>query len=182
METIDYDEAMKMKTYFNIEIPKRNSSCSSGQEPFTSGSEAYSLIVEGEEGFVRYDYCPACWKAIEDSAEVKDAITSWKSVIPDVKQEKELFLSRDEAALALFKKIASSELEEERQQAYILSLFLARRRRLYQRKEMTHQNGILYLVYEFADTEEAICIQKYELSNLPIENIQKIIANKLKGC
>lgn len=169
-----------MKTYFNLEIPKRNSMCSHGQELLTPGLEIYSVVVEGEEGFVRFDYCETCWKGCREGIQ-GEIVTSWKSLVPEVKQEKELFLSRDEAASALFKQMASSALEEERQQAYILALYLARRRQIYQRKEMLDQDNVCHVVYEFADTEEAICIQKFELSTLPIEALQKTIAEKIKG-
>lgn len=172
---------MKMKAYFNIDIPKRNSSCSKGAEPLTAGAEIFSLVVEGDEGFLRFDYCPECWKTLEGSESVKDAVTSWKSIVPEVKQEKEVYANRNEAALALFKKTAHSEIEEERQHAYILSLYLARGRQIYLRKEMTDQQGTPCQVYEFADSEEVICIQRFDIANLPIEQIQKAIAQKIKA-
>ncbi len=170
-----------MKTFFGIEIPKRNSQCAKAQEELKPGSEVFSVISQGDEAFLRDDYCSDCWKTIQNDELINQAITHWRSITPEKKEQKELFLDRDQKALHMLKEMASSEAEEEQHQAYILALYLARRRQIYQRKEFQNEEGEWAVLYEVAGSHEIIPVRRFEFSELGIEGLQRSIAKKLKG-
>ncbi|MEC7840401.1 MAG: hypothetical protein VX777_10220 [Chlamydiota bacterium] len=170
-----------MKTFFGIEIPKRNAKCAHADEELVAGERVYSVINQGEEGFLRDDFCEKCWNEIKDGESVRSALTYWKSVYPEKKvEEKEVFLDRDEKALSFFKTMASSTSLDEQQQAYILGLYLARRRQIYNRKEFINDDEQATILFEVASTQDVIPVRKFEFSDLDVDAIQKVLAKKLK--
>lgn len=169
-----------MKHYFNIDIPKRHSQCSHAEEKLIPGEEMYSAIFEEEESFARKDYCSQCWAELRNDTAIRDAVTTWKSLVPDKKGAKEIFLDRDDKALALLNQFAVSEKQEEIEQAMILALYLSRKRKLYQRKEMADDKGGVTLLFEVAQTQEIIAVKKVDLQAINLDAIQKLIAWHLK--
>lgn len=171
-----------MKSFFNIEIPKRNAKCSKEGEAFEPGAYYYSLVIEEDEQLlIRHDYCAACWaKILEDEGLLKDAVTHWKSIVPTKKDIKDLYANRDEKALALLKEAVKGLSEEDAQRAFVLSLYLARKKLIYLRKEVSSEDGHSLQLYEVAQTEEMIGVKKMALSSLQIEKVQKDIAQLLK--
>lgn len=166
---------------FQIEIPKRATSCIKGGEPLVQGMEYYSALVrgEGEEDYQRHDYCPACWeKEINQTMQR----SSWKSVVPFKKDGSELPKRRDERALYLLKEVLrDKENENSAAEAFVLSLYLARRRLIFFRQEMNIHGNKPASIYEVAETEEMLCVPKFEISELPIEKIQLELAKKFKA-
>lgn len=171
---------MSMKKYFNIEIPRRHSQCSHAQEELVPGNDMYSAIFEEDQSFLREDYCSQCWTQLQKDAKLQDAVTHWKSVVPDKKEVKEIYLDRDEKALALLKQFSISEQLEELQQAMILALYLTRRRKLYQRKEVESDEGVVQVLFEVAQSQEILPVKKIELETIDIPKTQKLIAAHLK--
>ncbi|MCB1111848.1 MAG: hypothetical protein H7A37_08615 [Chlamydiales bacterium] len=167
-----------MKLPFQIEIPKRSAACCAGEERLEPGMDYFSILVDSDgDEFMREDYCSACWTAKAEN--LPDAmLTHWKSKVIDQKQAQEdLFKSRDEKALALLKELSQSEEAEKQSEAFILCLYLARKRHLYHRKDIDEgQVGL----YEVAATEEMLPIKKISLADIDAEKIQKEIARKLK--
>lgn len=173
---------MIQKRYFNIEVPKRQNICAKGQEILTPGSDCFSLVSEIEEScFSRYDYCPECWKQLEGSSEAVNAVTVWKSKVPEKEEAAKPSLDRDESALALLKKCAESPDQSERQEAFILALYLARRRLIIQRKEIPGEDGAPdALLYEVAHNGELLVVNKQTLPSLQVEKVQQSLAKKMK--
>ena len=164
---------------FQIEIPKRATSCIKGGELLAQGMEYYSTLVrgDGEEDFQRHDYCPACWEKANQTMQS----SSWKSVVPFKKDGSELPKRRDERALYLLKEVLrDKENENSALEAFVLSLYLARRRLIFFRQEMKKRDNKTVSIYEVAETEEMLCIPKFEISELPIEKIQLELAKKFK--
>jgi len=172
---------MSMKTFFGIEIPKRNAQCANAEEELNPGEQIYSVINLSEDVFLRDDFCENCWSQVKGEDRIKKSITHWKSIVPEKKvEEKENFLDRDQKALALLKKMASSSAIEEQHQAYILGLFLARRRQVYNRKEFKNENDEAAILFEIASSNDVVPVRKFEFSDLDVAAIQKILAKKLK--
>ncbi len=171
---------MSMKKYFNIDIPKRHSQCSHAQEELIPGNDMYSAIFEEGQALSREDYCSQCWTQLQKEAKVHEAVTFWKSVVPEKKEVKEIYLDRDDKALALLNQFIQSENVDEMHQAMILALYLSRRRKLYRRKEETNDEGENVIIYEVAQAQEFVSVKKVDPQTIDIPKIQKMIAANLK--
>lgn len=166
----------------SINIPPRSRHCCQEEEEFTQGTEYYSLLEEGEEGFLRKDYCVPCWeKWIAEGGETDPSRIYWKSSVPVKKQGPDLSLRRDERALQLLKEIHQNESEEDLSQAFVLALLLARNRALQLRQEVTQDDGQVVLLYEVSDTEEMLCVKKIDHSGIPKQEVQQLLAERLNG-
>lgn len=172
---------MSRKRYFSIEIPNRHSQCTHAEERLEAGQEVYSAIFESDQAFSREDYCSQCWTQVEKEAHIKNAVTYWKSVVPEKKEVKEIFLDRDSKALALLKELVKSEEEEKLHQAMILAIYLSRRRKIYQRKEFVTKENQTYLLFEESESKEILSVPKIPLASIDIPKVQKTIAQQLKN-
>jgi hypothetical protein len=166
---------------FQIEVPKRASSCCKGGEIFLPGAEYFSVLVKcSDEMYRRQDYCLTCW---ESNGEIsKNAASSWRSSVPLKKEGSELPKQRDARAFYLLKEATSSPYNDASiAEAFVLSLYLARRRLICLRQEI-HQEGKLPLcLYEVAETEEMLCVPKISISDLQVEIIQIELAKKFNA-
>lgn len=162
--------------FFQIEIPKRAGVCAHGGELMAPGMTYYSSLVLRDEdgGFDRHDYCAACWEQLTQKGE---KISTWKSAIPAKKVASDLPKKRDDRAYYLLKESLASDGVLAREEAFVLSLYLARRRRIFLRQEMA-RNDQKFQLYEVAETEEMLCVPKVELSHLQVESLQLELAKK----
>lgn len=173
---------MSVKTVFQIEIPKRGNSCMLGQEPLVPGMQIHSMLKEGaEEGiYERQDYCPSCWQKISSQPDsIQDIRSAWKSRIPLKKEASDLPKQRDARAMYLLKEALKHNTKEDHDEAFILSLYLARKRLMYFRQELVLEDGQTATVYEVAETEEMLCVRK--IANLDVEKVQRDLAAKFKA-
>lgn len=174
---------MSIKTFFQMEIPRRSQHCAKGQEQFIAESEYFSVLLENGQGdLLRQDFCAVCWQAsnaLEGFSRVKGY---WKAKIASKKDNSEgqPILSRDEKAFQLLKEALSINSEDCLEEAFVLALYLARRRLIILRQKIRHDNGSEIYLYEVSATEEMLGIKKIELSNLKIEKIQLQLAAKFK--
>jgi len=167
-----------MKSVLPIEIPKRAKICVKCEETFKPGMEYYSILVdESNASIKRQDFCLSCWgKNAEVPADVKSV---WKAQVSYQKDEKHQFRNRDEKIFHLFKELLYQEEEQDKMEAYVLSLYLMRKKQLLQREELT-QDEEVKILYEIASTEEMILVKRFELTQMQIGLIQLRIAEKLK--
>lgn len=168
---------------FQIEIPKRASQCLKGGELLVQGMDYYSALIrsENEQVYLRQDYCPKCWEQEGGSQSAQAMNSSWKSMVPLKKEGSELPKRRDERALYLLKDILSSQLSPDTmEEAFVLALYLARRRLIYLRQEMK-RGGKPFCIYEVAETEEMLCVPKISLSDLQVEKVQLELARKFNA-
>lgn len=167
------------RSYFQLEIAKRAPQCAACSEAFQPKQKYYSQILEKDEGeLFRRDFCIKCWDSVYGKEQI---ITAWQGVVPIELEKKDEFLSRDQKAMALIKEMIADDTPENRQYAFILGLYLARKRHISLRKEVALKDGRKALLYEVLETEEMLSVPKMELSHLEIETIQKALAPKLKG-
>jgi hypothetical protein len=156
-----------------IEIPRRSHRCNDGGEEITYGMEYYSLLVdEPNKGYLRFDYCPACWEKNKDKPGIH-----WKSKVPDKANmaQEEQYKTRNEKALYLLKEALKIDSRDE---AFVLGLLLTRCKVLALRQQLEEENMNLY---EVLATEEMLCVPKVALSNIQTETLQADLAQKLKG-
>lgn len=172
---------MNQTLVFQMTIPRRASHCAGNGELLTPGMDYYSMLCnsEHEGGFHRYDYCPECWKQVDKEG----SISSWKSTVPKRKDLLEQPKQRDARALCLLKEaLEHSEDPQAREEAFILALYLQRRRRLVVRQEITDASGQVSTLYEAPESEEMFCVPKLPLSALQIASLQTSLAAKFSGC
>jgi hypothetical protein len=164
-------------------IPKRSQRCGFNQEVLEPGSEYYSVVMEDENGLiVRKDYCPTCWENSAKQEVLTKTRRYWKSKVPKKQLELPKSQNREIAAFELMREALASKKPEDQAEAFILSLFLARKRILYIRQQLPQADGTIMTIYEVAATEEMIAIQKLPLSQLEVVKVQQRIAAKLKSC
>lgn len=157
-----------------FDIPRRHRRCVSGNEDFTHGQSYYSLIEPSEEGYMRKDYCPACWQNVQEP----EGKIFWKSSIPEKQQASAEAMRKDERALELLKEYRSSKCREEQNQAFILALLLTRKKLLQLRQEIEEDEGSVQL-YEVRSTEEIIGVKKVDLSSIQADLIQTALTSAL---
>lgn len=163
---------------FQIEIPKRASHCVKGGEFLNQGDSYYTALIsaQNEYAYERQDYCLTCWEAIDLPNQA--IASSWKSVVPFKKDKSELPKRRDDRALYLLKEaLSDQEGEGAKEEAFVLSLYLARRRLITVRQELM-KGGFPYFLYEVAETEEMLCVPRIFLSDLRIEKVQQGLSKK----
>lgn len=170
---------------FQIEIPKRATCCVKGGEPLLQGAEYYSALVrgEGDEVYHRQDYCHSCWeKHNSDNPDHLHINSSWKSTVPLKKEVSELPKQRDARALYLLKEaLHDQDTSAKIAEAFVLALYLARRRLIYLRQEMKREGKLPICFYEVAETEEMLCVPKIPLSDLQVETVQLELAKKFNA-
>lgn len=160
-----------------IEIPKRSTCCIKHGEPFLQGHHYYSRLIRGEEEgiYLRQDYCENCWKQLDSPQG-----SSWKSMVPPAKTASELPKQRDERAIYLLKEtLRDLERPGAEAEAFVLALYLARRRRLVLRQELEREGKLPLLVYEEMQKEEMIGVPKVALAELDVEKVQQELASKM---
>jgi len=157
-----------MKYGIGIEVPRRSRSCHTCEKPFEKGHEYFSMLLQEQKGLLRNDFCPACWKQ-------QPCFTYWKARIPEKLDQREEEKSRLELAFEIMREaIAQDNLEE----AFILSLFLARKKYLILREEVDHEGEKVQL-YEVVHSEEMLPIKRVDVTRLEVDRIQKQISEKL---
>lgn len=157
-----------------IGIPRRSRICTKTKEKLAPGSEYVSVIREGdEEGeFLREDVSIGYWN--EHGAELLEGCKShWRGRMPlkvEVKEPEEL-MSR---AFEMFE-AALGEPEGELT-AFVLALFLARKKVLVLRQEMEHY-GRLHYLFEVKEGEEVFSVPILHPTEEEIARVQGELAS-----
>lgn len=170
-----------MTKVFQIEIPRRSKKCAKGEEEFAPGDHYFSILIDNQEnGFCRSDFCIDCWEIAK--LERVDQIDSyWKSRVSSISSMRnmEIQRTRDEKAFDLLRQALQNETLEGEEDAFLLALYLARRRLLALRKEKKKDNVHL-CIYEAIETEEMLCVKKMHISSERIVKAQERLAAQLR--
>ena len=166
---------MNTKASIHIEIPRRAVSCAHCLQLFQPGMEYFSRLMDQvkEGSYVRSDYHIDCWKQIAD-----EPCSLWKGKIPLKREPSELPKQRDARSLYLLKEALAICDPKSYPEAFVLSLYLARRRKIILRQERLLNDGHPALLYEIMATEEMILVPKLALSDLQVKEIQLALAAK----
>lgn len=160
-----------------IAIPRRQRLCLGCQTPFLPKNAYFSrLNLIKEREYERQDFCTACWQP--DPRDAAENRSFWKGMIPP-KTALEKKSDRFEKALESLKNL-EGESEEDLKEAYLLALFLQRKKWLQPRGEFKRK-GQDFVLYEVAATEELIEVLKMRLG-VEDGGLQERIARKLHVC
>lgn len=146
-----------------FEVPRRAAKCCKGEEPLNPGEDYISVLSKNHE---RSDYCLSCFPGPKDLP--GDTLGFWKATIPE---KIERPTTKNERAMQLLHEALS---EKKENLAFVLALYLARKKVLKLRQELKDS-----FLYEVLETEEMLQIEKVDLSSLEVEEIQQNIANTL---
>lgn len=161
-----------------IEIPRRNTTCDLGQEPFVQGMDYYSILQENQEdktGLIRKDFCAACW----EKSERRHIHSHWKGKVPNKQVEARERRDTKSWALEMLKEALLKDDEDSQAEAFILALYLARKRHLFLRQELVRETGEVFFLYEVSFSEEMLAVKKMDLAKLQTAKIQQELAHKL---
>lgn len=162
-----------------LDIPKRDRRCTAGDHVFTPGDECFTFISLEKNRWNRKDLCKSCWSNLKVNGLPLNVMSYWQSKIPSIKENlPPIPLQRDERALSLLKSMMTSEDIQAAKEAYILALYLLRKKRLSLRQEID-QLGQSLLLFEIVETEELLPVKKISLESHEIEILQKSISDKL---
>jgi hypothetical protein len=165
---------------FAMTIPKRGTHCVKGGELLSAGTEYHSILVEEGSGEIqRQDYCDLCWKEVGMAAS-EQARSSWRSRVPSRKEvlDKTALLDRDARALHILREILDSPTVADLEEAFVLALYLARRRQIALRGQLAMADGGQAQLYEVVATEEMLTVRRVALSQLQIERIQEKLVQR----
>jgi len=104
-------------------IAKSQRTCACGRELAENESYFAALYEEGE-GFVRRDFCQACW---EKARAEGGHFSFWRATVPPKEQKRRLFAD-DEVLLDFFTRLEHAEEEQRRHFYYLLALILMRKK------------------------------------------------------
>jgi len=157
-----------------FEIPRRSVECKLCALKLTAGDYYYSFLDSLTAVPERHDFCMSCWE--KEGKERAGSHGFWKArsamKSPPVPPSKRKAMR----ALSLLKEYTGAPLCEAEQ--FILALYLARKKVLALRSEISAERGI-YQYYEVVETSEMIPVKAIELSSLDFTNLQAAIAKKL---
>lgn len=160
-----------MKVPIKLEIPRRSRTCSKGEEPFKAGMDYFSALREGvEEVYQRLDFCPKCWNHETE----QNSVVHWKSKVPQRKNAPATTEEYEEQAFSLLREAMSQEGVDFAAEAFVLALYLQRRKKLVQRQDLEE-----HILYEVIDTEEMLAIKRVTLSQIQTAQMQTNLARKL---
>lgn len=161
------------KTPFQIVIPRRNSHCCGGGDPFEPDMEYFSVVIAEEDEAQRFDYCAKCWAEVEEKYRA-DHAQHWKGRIPKKYTSPYSGLNQEERALAILRDMLPPENEEMAEQAFVMALFLAHKRRLVLRADESQ------LQYEETQSGETFLVPKIDLTELRVDEVRQALADKMR--
>lgn len=157
-----------------IEIPKRQDNCSASQHLFKGGDQCFTFLYQENEKWKRQDLCEECWHSLKAKGLPANTKTYWQVKIPEKTPKELTFKHKEEKALHLLKKALSDSTTTSHCEAFVLALYLARKKQLQLRQELDQLGEQVYL-FEVLATEELLAVKKMHLT---VEEI-KILQNKI---
>lgn len=153
-----------MKAQFQISIPKRAGFCGSCRAAFQSEQEIQSQLLEQDNGWFRQDSCTECYKPLNSAVVWKHTIGSREIIEPE---------SRDhiDKALELLQRLIDGETQEEFEEAFLLALYLVRKKILVHRVKMG--------LYENLETGDMYLVPKIDFAKFSAYGAQVRLQEKL---
>lgn len=155
--------------FFKFEIPKINSVCTYCGKKWEEGAICYSSIYEESEGhWKRCDACESCQPQLSENAEDR---FFWQSrIVPKTKKEAPPMEPIHKALEMLRCGLTDNALSAG--EAFVLALFLKRKKKLIEKKEIHSSTGETCILYEDPCSEEAFAIPKINYESIEVQKIQ----------
>lgn len=159
------------------EIKSLSPACRACETPFEDRQQYHSVLVFSQEGYVRHDYCDACWATWEAPA---SAHSKWQGIfrVPPPPPEPAL---RKETAETLLRRLIEENNEAHRNVVYILAVMLERKRLLVERKVQKEEGGRMVRVYEHRKSGDTFLIPEPQIRMDELEQVQQEVVTMLSG-
>jgi hypothetical protein len=143
--------------------------CATCQKKFADRENLTSRLRFGPDGYLREDYCSACWpaQAAGSSAEVSAWSAAW--LAPEKKNAEPL---KKETAESLLRELMETDDPTRRNVIFILAVMLERRRILVEKEVQMQPDGLKIRVYEHKQTGESFVVPDPQLRLKEIETVQ----------
>lgn len=156
-----------MNSEWNIRICADQ--CAGCQKKFADRETLMSRLRFAPDGYLREDFCPACWpsRGMGDGAEVSAWSAKW--IAPEKKSSEPL---KKETAESLLRELMETEDPAKRNVIFILAVMLERRRILVEKEVQMQPDGLKIRVYEHKQTGESFVVPDPQLRLKEIESVQ----------
>jgi hypothetical protein len=149
--------------------------CIRCQRPFADKEMLSSRLRFTPEGYLRDDFCAACWPQREQpDEEVSAWAAQWHA--PEQKAPEPL---KKETAESLLRELMETDDPSKRNVIFILAVMLERRRVLAEKEVQIQPDGLKIRVYEHRQTGESFVIPDPQLRLREIEDVQHEVMDLL---
>ena len=145
-----------------------SSQCAACHRPFNDGERLTSRLRFTPEGYLREDYCLACWPARPDPT---TGLSDWTAVYraPAPPPPEPL---KKETAESLLRELMETDRTDQRNAIFILAVMLERRRILVEKDIQTLPDGTRIRIYEHKKTGESFVIPDPQLKLAEIATVE----------
>ena len=144
-------------------IANHGRTCERCGAQFPLGAQIISGIFDNPDGFVRRDFCAACWSVGDD------VFSFWKHTIPEPQEPK---LADRFALMGIFRNLAGAKEDRKRDFRYVLALALMRRRALKPVSSRTQAGAEIMLLRHPRDES----LHEVEVRPISGERVQMLVA------
>ncbi len=150
--------------------------CAACQRAFADRERLMSRLRFTAEGYMREDYCPACWpsRLPDGSAEISAWSAVWLAPAPKASEP-----LKKETAESLLRELMETDEPGRRNVIFILAVMLERRRILVEKEVQLQPDGRKIRVYEHRHTGESFVVPDPQLRLREIETVQKEVMELL---
>ncbi len=143
--------------------------CVACQKKFADREALMSRLRFAEDGYLREDFCSACWpsRSQREGGEVSAWSAIW--VAPEKKAPEPL---KKETAESLLREMMETDDPSRRNVIFILAVMLERRRILVEKEVQLQPDGRKIRVYEHKQTGESFVVPDPQLRLKEIESVQ----------
>ena len=158
------------------DIKPRGHGCARCEATFADRQAYWSLLTQGDEGYIRGDYCESCWPEMRG----QKPVSSWRGVfrMPPPKEEPPL---RKETAETLLRRLMEVDDSSRQNVIFILAVMLERNKLFIERDIQKRDDGIWIRVYEHRKTGETFLVPDPRLRLDELENVQEEVVVLLGG-
>lgn len=150
--------------------------CAACPRKFADREAVMSRLRFTPDGYLREDYCAACWPGRQPGpeAEVSAWAASWIAPAPPAPEP-----LRKETAESLLRELMETDDPSRRNVIFILAVMLERRRILAEREVQLQPDGRKIRVYEHKQTGESFVVPDPQLRLREIETVQREVMELL---
>lgn len=159
------------------DIKPRKDTCCGCNTSFQDQQSYMSRLMFGEQGYMRDDFCDACWKQKDDG---NPSYSVWRGIFkaPPPPQEEAL---KKETAETLLRRLIEAEDDSKRNCIFILTVMLERKKVLVEKDVQIREDGSMLRVYEHKKTGEIFLIADPRLRLDQLEQVQREVLEMLGG-
>jgi hypothetical protein len=145
-----------------------SSQCAACHRPFDDGERLTSRLLFTPEGYLREDYCRACWPNRPDPGSgLSDWSAVWHAPAPPPPEP-----LKKETAESLLRELMETDQTDQRNAIFILAVMLERRRILVEKDIQTLPDGTRVRIYEHKKTGESFVIPDPQLKLAEIATVE----------